>query len=169
MEKAQRIEIGLADRIDDVPQPMRDERLQLRNVPAHRHDKGEGEIGECRCERAAIVRQDRLGAAVQAAEKCPEDEEKLPGQGVEEPAFARRIARQIDVRHLDDAVKEGGGNDDPERAPLEPPQHERKDEQQHDIKRQNVEVRRAELQEQGLDERCRRIVEEVDDLHLLGE
>jgi hypothetical protein len=66
-------------------------------------------------------------------------------------------------------IKQGGAGQHKLRAGDQPRQHQRKSQQQHDVERQHVQVGRPEHQDQGMDQRQRRVLEIAGDAHFLAE
>jgi hypothetical protein len=85
MQNAQHVEIGFADRIDEVAGKFRHEGSEIRKIPGHHDAEREGEIEDR--EPAYGRRVDEGLDALRAAERAPgtEHEQKLPSERIEHP------------------------------------------------------------------------------------
>src|SRR5437870_9870198 len=98
MGKAQDIEVGLVDRVDQLLEPDRQvhEAVQERQVPGQRDESRERNIGERHRRRQTPVQEGSKPLSSTECAPCPEHEQELPGKGVEVPDTLW-ISRQIEI------------------------------------------------------------------------
>ena len=110
----------------------------------------------------------RLPGGPRVAEPGAEDEEELPGERVEEPVLAGRVAPQREAVALDDDPEHEGGDEGGPGTEAERQEDEREDGEEDDVERQDVEEGRLEAEDEGVEDRDMGLGEEVGDARLLG-
>src|SRR6202008_564525 len=95
-----------------------------------------------------------------------EHEQELPRERVEPPRTAR-IGGQVPAEVPSQGIEQRRGGERQRRLTQQQPQHRREAQQQHDVERQHVHVGGLEFQQQRLDERDVRLLEKIEDAHLL--
>src|SRR5262249_44869424 len=96
-----------------------------------------------------------------------EYEQQLPGERVEVPVAAR-IARHVPMELPGQHVERRRCGKRQARPSAQQPEYRGEQQQQDDVERQYVHVRRLELQQHRLNDGDIGLLEEVEDVHLLG-
>ena len=136
-------------------------------IPRQRDQEREQQISD----RESLGRggADERRQALAAAERAPrpEHEDELPGERVEHPLSAR-IRRHVPVELPAQGVERHRCGERNDRQAPQQPEQRRESDQQDDVERQDVHAGGLELEQQRLDQRHVRLLEEIEDAHLLG-
>ena len=132
----------------------------------HARDEGEHQRGGGKPSRGRQIAR-ALGARVSQTDR--DGEQELPGERVEEPPTPLGEAGHVPAKQVRRGVEDGRWDQTPKNMPPDAENEERQHQKQGDVKRENVQQGRLELQQQHADEGFSRIFQVIADLKLIRE
>ncbi len=167
MREPQRVERGLVDRVDQPPDPVGHEPRERIELPRERDDARDQEVRDGDRREEADVRPKPLFHSPVGRAGRAEVERELPHERIEVPGLAVRVRREVPLEAAREEIDESRARARDPRGAAHRRQRERKGGQDHDVKREDVQVYRPEPQQRGLDNGAGGLLDEADQVHLL--